>query len=95
MIPSCLKLESRQIAALKKWRDSFPRQTIEEMEENYGGMTITCDTWFELRSTGLGDDIIAHCGDRKINIGIDDNNELACDYPPDKDYYNDPNYKFS
>lgn len=75
-IPSCLKLEQRQIDKVVEWRHSFPKQTLQKMEENYGGDTITSDVDFTCRETGIACNITAHCGRRSCCLSIDDDNSL-------------------
>ena len=76
MIPTCLKLEQRQIDKYNRFCE-FLRTTIKIFHDEDSVMTSSIE--FRISSSGLGDIIVAHAFGYKCNLMIDDDGELSSD----------------
>lgn len=72
-VPSCLKLDSKQLNALNKFmldNSSIPSK----MDET---CVVTSPISFYIRETGVATSIIAEYKDKKINLTLDDDGNLC------------------
>lgn len=73
-IPDCIKLEQRQTDRLKRWVKTLNQKHLSEAQEE--DCCCASPLTFEIYGTGIGDVIIVKCLRQKLNLSIDDGNEL-------------------
>lgn len=71
-----LHLDERQIEAVAKWYMSLNHKEPDDWEEVSSSSSVT----FEITQGSICDSVIARCDEQSLNITIDDNNELVCNY---------------
>ena len=71
LIPSCLKLDEKQIEALQNWFSQF--EYDEDKIEDCCGTGHT----FHVSGSGIGDSILVEHGGRKFDVGYDDGGEIV------------------
>ncbi len=77
---SSLKLEQRQIDAINKWQAVLMKEYELKLPDDFEDAECSSDLSFTIYGTGLGDCIICHWKTFKLDISIDDDNNLVCDY---------------
>lgn len=81
--PETLKLEQRQKDAIEQWQAKLTKEYEFELPDDFEDCECSSDLTFSLYGTGLGDNIICHWKTFELDVSIDDDNNLVCDYKDD------------
>ena len=74
MVPSCVRLDEKQLALLDNWYNTLP------VPEDFEDCCCTSFVKFEITRSGIGDIIIAKAFGKSIHLEYDDDGVLVATY---------------
>ncbi len=74
-IPECVKLEDRQIKRLERWIETLDKKELDAASEE--DCSCACPLTWTIYASGIDDVIIVKALGQKLDLSIDDDNNLV------------------